>query len=56
MDKKKYTDALTNPVFEFIGWVAKDTGMRAFVIGGFVRDYFLGIIGEDGRVKGCRLL
>ena len=47
MDKKKYTDALTNPVFEFIQWVAKDTGMRAFVIGGFVRDYFLGIPNDD---------
>ncbi len=47
MDKKKYTDALTNPVFEFISWVAKDTGMRAFVIGGFVRDYFLGIPNDD---------
>lgn len=47
MDKKKYTDALTNPVFEFVQWVAKDTGMRAFVIGGFVRDYFLGIPNDD---------
>ena len=44
---KKYTDALTNPVFEFVRWVAKDTGMRAFVIGGFVRDYFLGIPNDD---------
>lgn len=44
---KKYTDALTNPVFEFVQWVAKDTGMRAFVIGGFVRDYFLGIPNDD---------
>ena len=44
---KTYTDALTNPVFEFIQWVAKDTGMRAFVIGGFVRDYFLGIPNDD---------
>lgn len=47
MDKKKYTDALMNPVFEFVQWVAKDTGMRAFVIGGFVRDYFLGIPNDD---------
>ena len=47
MEKKKYTDALTNPVFEFVQWVAKDTGMRAFVIGGFVRDYFLGIPNDD---------
>lgn len=47
MEEKKYTDALTNPVFEFVQWVAKDTGMRAFVIGGFVRDYFLGIPNDD---------
>ena len=44
---KKYTDALTNQVFESVSWVAKDTGMRAFVIGGFVRDYFLGIPNDD---------
>ena len=47
MEKKKYTDALTNPVFEIVSRVAKDTGMRAFVIGGFVRDYFLGIPNDD---------
>jgi poly(A) polymerase len=44
---KKYTDALTNPVFGIVSRVAKDTGMRAFVIGGFVRDYFLGIPNDD---------
>ena len=47
MDKKKYTDALTNPVFETISRIAKDVDMRAFVIGGFVRDYFLGIPNDD---------
>jgi poly(A) polymerase len=47
MDKKKYTDALTNPVFEFVRHTTKITGMRAFVIGGFVRDYFLGIPNDD---------
>ena len=47
MDKKKYTDALTNKVFKIVSRVAKDTGMRAFVIGGFVRDYFLGIPNDD---------
>lgn len=47
MDKKKYTDALTNPVFEIVSRVAKEIGMRAFVIGGFVRDYFLGIPNDD---------
>ena len=44
---KKYTDALTNPVFEIVSKVAKEIGMRAFVIGGFVRDYFLGIPNDD---------
>ena len=47
MDKKKYTDALTNPVFGIVSNVAKEIGMRAFVIGGFVRDYFLGIPNDD---------
>ena len=47
MDKKKYTDALTNPVFGIVSRVAKEIGMRAFVIGGFVRDYFLGIPNDD---------
>ena len=47
MTTKKYTDALTNPVFEIVSKVAKKIGMRAFVIGGFVRDYFLGIPNDD---------
>ena len=44
---KKYTDALTNPVFGIVSRVTKEIGMRAFVIGGFVRDYFLGIPNDD---------
>lgn len=47
MTTKKYTDALTNPVFEIVSKVAKEIGMRAFVIGGFVRDYFLSIPNDD---------
>ena len=47
MTTKKYTDALTNPVFEIVSKVAKEIGMRAFVIGGFVRDHFLGIPNDD---------
>ena len=47
MTTKKYTDALTNPVFDIVSKVAKEIGMRAFVIGGFVRDYFLGIPNDD---------
>ena len=43
-----YTDALTpHPIFLIVSHVAKMTGMRAFVIGGFVRDYFLGVPNDD---------
>lgn len=35
-------DYLNNPVFEIISQVAEETGIRAFVIGGYVRDCFLG--------------
>ena len=47
MEKKRYIDALTDPVFELVRHTTKITGMRAFVIGGFVRDYFLGIPNDD---------
>ena len=48
MEKKKYLDALAKyPVFQHISYVASDIHMRAFVIGGFVRDYFLGIDNDD---------
>ena len=44
----KYIDALERyPVFEIIRTLTTETGMRAFVIGGFVRDYFLGIENDD---------
>ena len=47
MEKKKYTDALTNPAFFWVRTTEKRTGVRAFVIGGFVRDYFLGVPNDD---------
>ena len=48
MEKKKYTDALVwHPEFLFVSQTAKDLKTRAFVIGGFVRDYFLGIPNDD---------
>jgi len=39
-----YLDA---PVFRIVSEVAKDLGVRAFVIGGYVRDCFLGRPGND---------
>lgn len=38
---KRYTDALNHPIFEYISKAAADLGMETYVIGGFVRDYFL---------------
>ena len=35
-------DYLNNPVFEIISQVAEEVGIKAYVIGGFVRDCFLG--------------
>lgn len=37
----KLIDALENPIFRTIGRLADESGVRAFVIGGYVRDYFL---------------
>ena len=34
-------DALSAPLFRRIGRIADEKGVRAFVIGGYVRDYFL---------------
>ena len=36
-----FPDALQNPIFETIGRLADESGVQAFVIGGYVRDYFL---------------
>ena len=38
----KTEDFLNNPVFKLVGETAKELGVRAFVIGGYVRDCFLG--------------
>ncbi|HCE55401.1 MAG TPA: tRNA nucleotidyltransferase [Lutibacter sp.] len=39
--KKRYTDALNHPIFEYISQAATDLELETYVIGGFVRDYFL---------------
>lgn len=36
-----YINALTNPIFEFISIAADNLQLETYVIGGFVRDYFL---------------
>ncbi|NLP56601.1 CCA tRNA nucleotidyltransferase [Lutibacter sp. B1] len=36
-----YINALTNPIFEFISTAADNLQLETYVIGGFVRDYFL---------------
>jgi poly(A) polymerase len=42
MPKNKiYTDALTHPIFEYISKASNNLQLDTFVIGGFVRDYFL---------------
>ena len=38
---------LENPVFGIVSEVAESIGVRAFVIGGFVRDCFLGRKTDD---------
>ena len=38
---------LNNPVFKLVGDTARELGVRAFVIGGYVRDCFLGIPNDD---------
>ena len=32
---------LSNPIFRRIGRLADEQGVRAFVVGGYVRDYYL---------------
>lgn len=41
MKQKTYKDALTHPVFTTVAEAARETGLDAYVIGGFVRDYLL---------------
>ncbi|AMD85567.1 HDIG domain-containing protein [Capnocytophaga haemolytica] len=38
----KYTEALTNPIFNLISDISTEAGVETYVIGGFVRDYLLG--------------
>ena len=38
---------LNNPVFKLVGQTARELGVRAFVIGGYVRDCFLGCPNKD---------
>ena len=39
--------ALDNPIFKIISDIARKSGVRVFVIGGYVRDCFLGRAGKD---------
>ena len=39
--------ALEHPVFEILVETCLDTGIKAYVVGGFVRDYLLGIPNQD---------
>ncbi|WP_445384502.1 CCA tRNA nucleotidyltransferase [Robiginitalea sp. IMCC44478] len=39
--EKFYTEALENPIFKLIGEAAGQEGIQAYVIGGYVRDFFL---------------
>jgi hypothetical protein len=40
-------EALKHIVFKQLSEVAKDISMPAYVVGGFVRDFFLGIENDD---------
>lgn len=39
--QQQYTDALEHPVFQIIARAARELSVDCYVIGGFVRDYFL---------------
>ena len=39
--KETYKDALAHPIFEYISKAASNLQLETYVIGGFVRDYFL---------------
>ena len=41
MAKEFHTKAIQHPIFKLIGEASDELGMDAYVIGGFVRDYFL---------------
>lgn len=42
MTQMTLNDKLTNPIFKVIGQTADDLGLEVYVVGGFVRDIFLG--------------
>ncbi len=39
--KRNHTNALTHPIFEYISKASSNLNLDSYVIGGFVRDYFL---------------
>ena len=41
MSQKRHLKALTHPIFKTLSECADALGCEAYVIGGFVRDYFL---------------
>ncbi|WP_108423456.1 CCA tRNA nucleotidyltransferase [Flagellimonas amoyensis] len=41
MTKEFHTEAIQHPIFELIGSTADELGIDSYVIGGYVRDYFL---------------
>ena len=41
MENKRYEKALTNPIFKVISKAATELELEAYVVGGYVRDYFL---------------
>jgi tRNA nucleotidyltransferase (CCA-adding enzyme) len=41
MTEKKYIDALQNPIFKIVAQASEQINQDSYVIGGFVRDYFL---------------
>jgi len=46
--KRSYAEEyLSHPIFPIVSSVAEDLGTRAFVIGGYVRDCFLGRVSKD---------
>ena len=42
MTRRLLNDKLTNPIFRIVGSTADDLGLEVYVVGGFVRDIFLG--------------
>lgn len=47
MQKRKCSDALSNRIFEIISEISVEIAMPSYIVGGFVRDYLLGIKNDD---------